>query len=77
MIRLHKHAVFLVVSDGEALAELIATQGVGSAIGPKLSPTVAWVDHRRVEALREALRQAGYLARSRTDETPDAGESGG
>jgi len=77
MIRLHKHAAFLMVNDRGALAELIATQGVRSAIGPQLSATVAWLDHHRLEALREALRQAGYRPRSRTDETPDGGEGGG
>jgi hypothetical protein len=77
MIRLHKHAAFLMVGDVEALAELAAIQGVRSTIGPKLSSTVAWVDHHRVGTLQEALRQAGYLPRLRRDETPDGGDSAG
>ncbi len=77
MIRLHKHAAYLVAGDEEALAELTALESVRPAIGPSIAPTIAWVDHHRVAALREALRQAGYLPRVAADGTPPAEESGG
>ncbi len=77
MIRLHRHAALLVASDEEALAELNALQSVRPAIGPKLSPIACWVDHHRVPALREALRQAGYLPQVTVDGPSPADEGGG
>ena len=74
MIRLHKHAAILVTTDREALGELLATETVRPCIGPQISPTVAWIDHRRLEKLREALVRAGYAPRitSESNDTPDA-----
>ena len=60
MIRLHRHAALLVTKEPEALAELLATESARPCIGPRLSPTAAWIDHRRVHVLREALVKAGY-----------------
>ncbi|MBM3472928.1 MAG: hypothetical protein FJX75_06660 [Armatimonadetes bacterium] len=60
MIRFHQHAALLITKDAEALTELTETDSARSCIGPRLSPTVAWIDHRRVDVLREALARAGY-----------------
>jgi len=71
MIRLHKHAAILVTKEPEALAELLATESARTYIGPRLSSTVAWIDHRRVDTLREALVRAGYTPRV-TQDSEDA-----
>jgi hypothetical protein len=67
VIRFHRHAALLITKEPEALAELTETQSARSCIGPRLSPTVAWIDHRRVDALREALVRAGYTPRLEGD----------
>lgn len=63
MVRLHRHAALLLTQDPEALNELLATETVRHCIGPRLSSTAAWLDHRRVEELRQALLRAGYVPR--------------
>jgi hypothetical protein len=73
MIRLHKHAAILVTRDAEALAELLATESARPCIGPQLSPTAAWIDHRRVEVLREALIRAGYTPKVTREGGPEDG----
>ncbi|MBM3498257.1 MAG: hypothetical protein FJX74_06255 [Armatimonadetes bacterium] len=67
MIRIHSHAALLVSQEPEALAELLATESTRGCIGPKLSPVTAWVDHRRVDVLREALIKAGYAPKVASD----------
>jgi hypothetical protein len=67
MIRLHKHAAVLVVKEPEALEELLETEGLGPCLGPRLSDTAAWVDHRRAETLRELLVRAGYTPKATRD----------
>jgi len=67
MIRLHKHAAVLAVKDAEVLDELLETERVSPCIGPRLSPTVAWVDHQRVNVLRESLTRAGYTPKVTRD----------
>ena len=76
MIRLHKGAALLITKDAEALAEALATGSGRSCIGPRISPTVAWVDHRRLGTLRQALTQAGYTPRMTrdSDEPQDEGQ---
>jgi hypothetical protein len=73
MIRLHKHAAILVTKDAEALAELLATESARRCIGPQLSPTAAWIDHRRVHVLREALVRAGYTPKLIRESDPEDG----
>ena len=70
MVTLHQHAAVLVTTDQEALDELLATASLRTCLGPRLTPNVAWVDHRRVEALREALARAGYTLRVVRDAGP-------
>jgi len=67
MIRVHRHAALLVTKDPEALTELTETESARPWIGPKLSATVAWVDRRGVETLREALVKAGYTPKVTSD----------
>ena len=67
MIRVHRHAALLITKDPEALAELTETESARPCIGPRLAPTVAWIDHRRVDALREALVKAGYTPKMTGD----------
>jgi len=67
MIRVHRHAAFLVSKEPDALAELLATESARPCLGPRLSPTVAWVDPRRVDTLREALVKAGYAPKVSRD----------
>jgi len=67
MICVHQHAAILVSKEPEALAELLATETTRPCLGPRLSPTVVWVDHRRVDVLREALLQAGYAPKVTRD----------
>ncbi|MGQ9732708.1 MAG: hypothetical protein ACUVX8_15735 [Candidatus Zipacnadales bacterium] len=60
MIRLHKHAALLVTKDVEALSELLEMDTIRLCLGPKLSPTVTWIDHRQFDKLHEMLLRAGY-----------------
>lgn len=53
----------MLTKNPESLAEAEATEVARIYIGPRLSATVAWIDHRRVEALREALTRAGFTPR--------------
>ena len=78
MIRLHRNAAVIVAGDEEAMRELAAAAEACPALGPRLSPTVAWVDHHRVAALGDHLRRAGYSLRLVRDEDPrdETGEPG-
>jgi hypothetical protein len=63
MIRLHKHAAILIAKSEEALSDLAHAENVRPFIGPRLSTTAAWIDHQRVEELRDLLNRAGYTPR--------------
>jgi hypothetical protein len=63
MLRLHKHAAILTAKDEEALSELLHAEHARPLIGPLLSPRAVWVDHQRVEELRDLLKRAGYTPR--------------
>jgi len=71
MIRIHRHAALLLCKDPDALAELLATESTRACLGPGISPTVAWVDHRRVDVLREAFVKAGYAPKVTSDGAPE------
>ncbi len=75
MIKLHKNAAVLVTRDDDALAEAQATDAGRLCIGPRLSSTVAWIDHRRVETLREGLSRAGFTPRITTDDDSTRGDA--
>jgi uncharacterized protein YijF (DUF1287 family) len=68
MIRLHKHAALLIAKHEEALSDLLHAANVRPLIGPQLSRTTVWIDHRRVEELRGLLKRAGYTPRLTVEE---------
>jgi len=63
MIRLHRHVVLLEGEDEYVLMELLADERLRRYVAHPLSDRAALADHRRAEALLEAMAKAGHLPR--------------
>jgi len=58
----------MIAKHEEALSELLHADAARLFVGPLLSPQAAWVDHQRVEELRDLLTRAGYTPRLMAEE---------
>jgi len=60
MLRLHRHVVLLEGEDEYVLMELLADERLRRYVAHPLSDRAALADHRRVDALLEAVVKAGH-----------------